>query len=168
MLRLAPLASLSFVTVVACAPAVSLSAPAHGGGPGPTPASYGLHPSIRVPQRAFRRGARIELTVSVRNISRRVVLIYRDACPYGSLFVQVLNASGVEVYPPEDLTAPPPSCPAPGVLLRLRPGRSFVRMVPVILRGRFLRPVVLVPSQPSGGRLVYLYGQRRMVRLLPG
>jgi hypothetical protein len=113
-----------------------------------TPGAYGIELTLTAPRHTYLQNALVRVTVRVRNVSQHIVRIYRDACPNGSLFAEVVTRKGQVRYPPilPGMTVP---CPLPLATYALRPGQVRTQPALVILRADRLRPVAVLPTETS-------------------
>jgi hypothetical protein len=109
----------------------------------------GLQLSLVLPRHSYPRNALVRVAVRLQNVSSSPVRIYRDACPNGSVFVEVVNRKGQVVYPPIVPGAGMVPCPFPIATYTLRPGQAQTRHVLAILRADRLRPVAVLPGETS-------------------
>jgi len=129
-------------------------------GSGDSAETAGVKLMLAVPKRAYPRNALVRVTVRLRNVSSHDIQLY-NACPYGAIWVQVVNRHGAVVYPPAVRSPVPQTCP-PAVATPLSPGRAVQRRVYVIFHAERLQPVVAIPVSPT---TPYVVGKAVTVRL---
>ncbi len=107
--------------------------------------SHHVRLSLIVPKQTYPQNALVRVTVQVQNLSRHLMDLRATSgrfCPTTSPGIQVLNATGTVVYPPQvdsySICTPKPSDAI------LRPGHVIERRLLVILRARYLQAVVTI------------------------
>lgn len=107
----------------------------------------GLRVTLLLPKATYKRGMLATVQVRVTNVSSTTMELYRNASPYGAVYVEVLNGAKKVVFPAATGRGATDHAPARVLrLMALRPHQTLVRSQSIVLLGSYLRPVVLTPD----------------------
>lgn len=133
--------------------------------------AHGLRVSLRVPMATYARGSLAQASVTVRNVSRSYMSIRSSvpSCGDEDPWIEVTNKNNKILYPPAvSVQFPPPCKQVPSI--RFAPGQQRTWWLYVVVRGRYLRGVVMlqgsaleVKTPPVVVRLVHRAAPRAVI-----
>ncbi|MGI8827612.1 MAG: hypothetical protein ACR2JC_18675 [Chloroflexota bacterium] len=102
----------------------------------------GIELTLIVPPGVYAHDALIQVQIRVQNVIRRPLFI-SNTCPLENPRTEVMDDSGVRLFPPAVGPVVPAACP-PGAMRRYAPGQEVTTPMYTIARGSWIRAAVTV------------------------